>query len=152
MLFRSDLFNFSFKQFVIKKNPTCPLCSAQPQLTTLGTTSQRCNLDLLNLTCQELQNWIRAEKDFMLVDVREREEFISGSIQGAHSLPLSQILNTEHLNEFPILSKETPTVFYCRSGQRSLQAIQKLRALGFYQLYNLSQGYEGFISNHNPPL
>ena len=140
-----DLSDFSFKQFVIEKNPTCPLCSDQPKLTALTATSNPCTLSLLNLNCRELQNWMRAKKDFVLIDVREKAEFNSGSIPGALSLPLSQILNTEHPNEFPILPKETPTVFYCRSGQRSLQAIHKLRTLGFCQLYNLSEGYEGYV-------
>lgn len=135
-----DLLNFSMKRLRIEKNPTCPLCSHQPKIKQLSSLSASCE-QISHLSCEELQDWVNAKKDFTLVDVREKEEFNSGSIPGAISLPLSQILKTEHSHDFSLLLKEKPAVLFCQSGRRSVQAIHKLRALGFHDLFGLLEGF-----------
>ena len=68
------------------------------------------------------------------VDVREPDEFAVGHIPGAKLLPLSQVLSraAEVLPD-----KDAMWLIYCRTGRRSAEAVQKLDALGYSNLYDL---------------
>ncbi len=86
------------------------------------------------LTADELRKWQSEGKDFALVDVREHWEHEAFNIGGLLA-PLGTIMAaTEH---FP---NDKPVVLYCEKGIRSVIAIQRLQALGFENLYNLSGG------------
>lgn len=67
------------------------------------------------------------------IDVRSEMEFRSGHVQSAVNIPLDQLKNRykeiNGLGEFPV-------VFYCRSGNRSSQAVSYLRKLGFENIHN----------------
>lgn len=75
------------------------------------------------------------QEDYLLVDVREVEEFVEGHIQGAINLPLSTILE-EDVND--ILPNKSQTIFiYCRSGNRSQTASAKLCELGYTNIIEM---------------
>ncbi|UUY07093.1 rhodanese-like domain-containing protein [Pseudomonas sp. J452] len=78
--------------------------------------------------------------DTILIDVRSADEFASGSLPGAQLIPHDQI-GTRIAAVVP--DKNTPVVLYCRSGRRSSQAQDELRALGYTQVMNAG-GYEQF--------
>jgi phage shock protein E len=67
-----------------------------------------------------------------VVDVRTVEEFEMGHYPGAQHMPLHRIPYL--IDELKHLSK--PIVFYCRSGNRSGQAVAYLRQHGFENIYN----------------
>lgn len=71
--------------------------------------------------------------DTLYVDVRTEEEFSSGHIAGAINIPLSAI--TSRKKEIERLG-ERPVVFYCRSGNRSAQAVADLHKLGYNNIFN----------------
>lgn len=74
---------------------------------------------------------MESDEDFILLDVRRVDEFVSGHIPGAINLPNEQI-GTE---EIPSLPDKAQTIYiYCRSGNRSRQAADKLLALGYTNL------------------
>jgi phage shock protein E len=73
------------------------------------------------------------KKGAALVDVRTREEFADGHIQGAVNIPLSDL--SARLAE--IGPKTRPVVVYCFSGGRSRRAAQLLREAGFAQVSDL---------------
>ena len=68
-----------------------------------------------------------------IVDVRSSMEFRSGHIRGAINMPLEQL--QEKANEIGGLGR-VPVVFYCRSGNRSGQAVRFLRQNGFNNIYD----------------
>ena len=68
------------------------------------------------------------------VDVREPDEYAIGHIPGAKSLPLGQI-NARAAEVMP--DKNAPWLVYCRTGRRSADAVQKLDALGYTEIYDL---------------
>lgn len=71
----------------------------------------------------------------LILDVREDEEYITGHADGAVLFPLDTI-NAETAAAV-IPAKDTPVFTYCRSGNRSRQAAQKLIELGYEQVYDL---------------
>jgi len=67
------------------------------------------------------------------VDVRSAIEFNMEHLKGAVNIPLDQFQN--RYNEIEGLG-DTPVVFYCRSGNRSGQAVAYLRHLGIDNIHN----------------
>lgn len=67
-------------------------------------------------------------EDIVLVDVRTKEEFEAGHIPNAINVPLDDILNE---NIETLEDKNQTYYIYCRSGNRSKQASEKLASLGY---------------------
>lgn len=81
-----------------------------------------------------LKQWL-AEKQVILIDVREPGEYKSEHIPGALSLPLS----TLKLEQIPTVSNQK-IVLSCQSGKRSDIAAQKLLESGLNSLLQLEGG------------
>ena len=83
----------------------------------------------------ELQERIARKEPIQVIDVREFAEFAGGRIGCAKLVPLSEIeARTDTLD------RNIPLVCVCRSGKRSAQAVQRLRALGFRNITQLKGG------------
>lgn len=79
----------------------------------------------------------------LLLDVRTPEEFADGHIPGAVNISLQTL--GQNLASIPT---DRPVVIYCRSGNRSAQAMRLLAEAGYTSLYDLggiitwqAQGY-----------
>ena len=71
---------------------------------------------------------MEADSDYILLDVRRDDEFEEGHIPGAINIP-NESIGTEEIAELP--DKSQTIYVYCRSGNRSKQASQKLVDLGY---------------------
>lgn len=79
------------------------------------------------ITAQDYQsNYLQSNTDHILLDVRTPEEFTSGYIPGAINIPLQEL--DQRLSELP---QDIDIVVYCRSGNRSAQAVTILSNNGF---------------------
>ncbi len=75
-----------------------------------------------------------------LVDVRESNELQEGKIEHATHWPLSTFgLRQEQISE------SRPTVFYCRSGLRSLKAAEIAANWTSQDVYSLRGGYLAYM-------
>lgn len=95
----------------------------------------------MQLSSAELDAFLAAHPDALLVDVREAYEFAATAVPGpggraARSVPLSRLAG--QAGEW--LREQRPLVFVCRSGNRSLKATQCLRRLGHANAYSLNGG------------
>ncbi|MCI7605952.1 MAG: rhodanese-like domain-containing protein [Spirochaetales bacterium] len=77
---------------------------------------------------------MKEEKDYILLDVRTKEEYDSGYIPGAINIPLSEI-NETTITALP--DKSQKILVYCRSGNRSKQASEKLVKLGYKNIIEI---------------
>ncbi|MGI6027986.1 MAG: rhodanese-like domain-containing protein [Candidatus Heteroscillospira sp.] len=68
------------------------------------------------------------KEDYILLDVRTQEEFDEKHIPGAICVP-NESIGSEDIPELP--DKEQLIFVYCRSGNRSKQASEKLAKLGY---------------------
>lgn len=68
----------------------------------------------------------------IILDVRTQEEYDSGHIPGAICIP-NESIGTEQPEELPDLRQVI--LIYCRSGNRSKQAAQKLFDMGYTNVY-----------------
>jgi rhodanese-related sulfurtransferase len=79
----------------------------------------------------DIKEIMESNEDYIIVDVRTIEEYREGHIPGAINIPNETITNQQP-PELP--DKEQLILIYCRSGNRSKQAAQKLLDMGYVNL------------------
>jgi rhodanese-related sulfurtransferase len=82
----------------------------------------------------EAKKLMDERENVIVVDVRTPEEYASGHIPGAVLLPLSSI-SAQASAIIP--DQKAVYIVYCRSGNRSAQAVDLLVGLGYETLYDL---------------
>src|SRR4030043_1557554 len=90
---------------------------------------------ITNITADEVYKMLSSNKDYFILDVRSKEEFDSGHIEGAYLVPVSELEN--RLAELP---RDKPVIVYCRSGSRSTSAANILLDKGFKEIFNMAGG------------
>jgi rhodanese-related sulfurtransferase len=75
------------------------------------------------------------QRDVQVVDVREKNEWREGHIEGATHIPLGTL--AARIAE---LDRDTPVITVCRSGHRSNVAAKQLLGAGFSDVANLEGG------------
>ena len=80
------------------------------------------------ISMDEAKTLMEKEEGYILLDVRTKGEYESGYIQGAINIPLSDI--DEKIISF-LPDKSQMILVYCRSGNRSREASDKLSKLGY---------------------
>ena len=77
---------------------------------------------------EEAVDMMAQEQDYQILDVRTWEEYKQGHIPGAICIP-NETIGTEPLPQLP--DQNQLILVYCRSGNRSKQASEKLVELGY---------------------
>ncbi|GHN32287.1 rhodanase [Lactobacillus delbrueckii] len=90
----------------------------------------------INAGVEEYQKTPRAK----LIDVREEDEYAAGHIPASINIPLSKIESAQG----EITDLDTPLFVYCRSGNRSGQAVAWLKQAGYSKVQNI-----GGIANYS---
>ena len=80
------------------------------------------------INMDEAITMMEEESSYIILDVRTPEEFADKHIPGAINIP-NETISTEEIPELP--DKDQLILVYCRSGNRSKQASEKLAALGY---------------------
>lgn len=80
----------------------------------------------------------------VLVDVRNKDEFEMGRIEGSVNVPLNKLSQLEKYAE-----KDTPVFLYCLNGARAARATKRLKRKGYTNVVNLGgvRGYKGGIDH-----
>ena len=82
----------------------------------------------MQISMNEAVEMMETEKDYIILDVRTRDEYETGHIPGARCFPLDDI---ECNAEVYIPDKDMMYLIYCRSGRRSKIAAEALVELGY---------------------
>lgn len=93
-----------------------------------GCSAEVSKLDYKQITTEEAIIMMAEESDYIILDVRTPEEYESGHIKDAINIP-NEIIGDKEIAELP--DKEQLIMIYCRSGNRSKQASEKLVELGY---------------------
>ena len=80
------------------------------------------------VNAEEAAAMMEEESSYIILDVRTAEEYSEKHIPGAINIP-NETIGTEDIPELP--DKEQLILVYCRSGNRSKQASEKLVKLGY---------------------
>ena len=85
------------------------------------------------------------EDGVFTLDVRTVEEFNDGHIPGAVLIPLDEL--ALRAGELPV---GEPILIYCRSGNRSLEAMNLLGGAGFMNLSSMDGGFNDWVAAGYP--
>ena len=82
----------------------------------------------VNITAEEAKQIMDTEEAYIILDVREQDEYDAGHIPEAILIPYTQI--EEKANEM-LPDKDQLILVHCRSGRRSKLAAEALAELGY---------------------
>lgn len=105
-----------------------------------------------NLTAKEFYTLIQKNKNnssFILLDVRTKEEFLSGHIEKAINIDIS---SSDFKDKIKKMDKNKTYLIYCRSGRRSQSALMLMKESGFRKIAHLANGINEWIENHYPVI
>ena len=102
------------------------------------------------ITMDKAVAMMEEESDYIVLDVRTPAEFSERHIPGAMNIP-NETIGTEEIPELP--DKEQLILVYCRSGNRSKQASEKLVRLGYTNVVEFGgiNAWPGDTVTSSPP-
>ncbi|MGA9148585.1 MAG: adenylyltransferase/sulfurtransferase MoeZ [Candidatus Nanopelagicales bacterium] len=89
----------------------------------------------------------RGEQSFVLVDVREPNEWDISRIPGAELIPKGEFLMGDALSKLP---QDKPTVLYCKVGGRSAEVLALVKAAGFSDAIHVGGGVSAWVNQIDP--
>ncbi|HBB19483.1 MAG TPA: hypothetical protein DCZ62_03475 [Ruminococcus sp.] len=107
------------------------LCTGCQQTGSVSVESSRA-AGFTQITQEEAKSIMDSGEDVVILDVRRQDEFDQSHIPGAVLLPNEEISDTMPA-QLPDTSQKI--LIYCRSGNRSKQAAQKLADMGYTNVY-----------------
>ena len=170
-----DALRMRFRELKLRKDPDCPVCGTHPTVRELIDYEQFCGVaptppaqplhtgtptgtpsaaawlgtpaaSEREMTVEELKQKMDAhERNLIVVDVREPQEFQICRIPGTVLMPLGDV--PRRVGE---LDKTKEIVVHCKSGVRSAKAAEFLRSAGFPRVKNLTGGILAWIDRIDP--
>ena len=155
-----DALKMRFRELKVRKDPDCPVCGEHPTVTQLIDYEQFCGIvptattaatslteDADEATVEELKTRLDRHESFLLLDVREPQEFEICRIPGSVLIPLGDL--PSRLFE---LEGRDDMIVHCKSGVRSGKAVKLLREAGYSKARNLKGGILAWINRIDPTL
>jgi adenylyltransferase/sulfurtransferase len=140
-----DALAMTFEEVRLRKNPNCVICGKNPTVTTLIDYEQFCGVPghdheeeaatSWDITPKEVFARLNNGEPLKIIDVREPHEWEISHIDGAQLIPLGTL--AAHMNE---LDTAQEIILQCKSGARSMKALELLYTAGFRKLKNLKGG------------
>ena len=154
-----DALKMQFRELKVRKDPDCPVCGEHPTVTELIDYEQFCGVTPAapapavtpgaddEATVEELKTRLDRQDPFLLLDVREPQEFEICRIPGSVLIPLSELPS-----RFSELEGHEDMIVHCKSGVRSGKAIRLLKDAGFGRARNLKGGILAWIDRIDSTL
>lgn len=102
---------------------------------------------LEEMTCQELNKKLSSKEDFVLIDVREQDEYNICHLDQAKLIPLDELPG-----QLKGLDKKAEYVIHCKMGGRSAQACAYMQEHGFKNVKNLVGGIRQWAMEIDPSM
>lgn len=154
-----DALEMSYRTIKIRKDPECPLCGPKATQTALledyeafcGTISQQAMeaAQESTISVRTLKAMMDAQANFVLIDVREPNEFEIVRIPGSILIPKQQILDGSALASLP---QTKQIVLHCKSGARSAECLAVIKAAGFADAVHVGGGVLAWAREIDPSL
>jgi adenylyltransferase/sulfurtransferase len=155
-----DALEMTYRQVKIRKDPNCAVCGTNPTVTELidyeafcGTISDEAAEAAKDSTISvvQLKEMLDAreagEIDFVLIDVREPNEFEIVSIDGAVLIPKGEFLDGSALEKLP---NDKQIVLHCKVGGRSAEALAVVKGAGFSDAIHVGGGIVAWVHQIEP--
>ena len=155
------LFNaldMKFRELKLRRDPQCPLCGEKPTITKLIDYDQFCGIPAEpvaagvnpdEVSVQDLKKALDDPKlGIKVIDVRDPDEYQIAHIPGVPQIPLGVLPQ-----RFTELDPNQTIYLHCKSGKRSLKALEFLKQQGFKYVKSVKGGIEAWSDeiDHNVP-
>lgn len=101
-------------------------------------------LAVTEIGADEAQRWLADPKaQWLLLDLREPAAYAQGHLKQARSMPLIQPGFSDGLLN---MNRHQPTIIYSQRGERSKEALEIMRNLGFRNVYAIRGGLNAWQS------
>jgi sulfur-carrier protein adenylyltransferase/sulfurtransferase len=155
-----DALEMEYRKLRVRKDPNCALCGENPTVTGLidyetfcGAVSEEAADAAAGSTISvvQLAHMLKeredGQRDFVLVDVREPNEYEINKIPGSVLIPKGEFLNGNALGELP---GDKPIVLHCKSGVRSAEALAVLKGAGYADAVHVGGGVVAWVNQIDP--
>ncbi len=148
----------NFRELKLRKDPNCPICGEHRTINELIDYEEFCGIrgeeapaqpveESEEITVGELKARMDRGDKLTVIDVREPHEYAIARIPGTKLIPLGQI--EERAGEF---DPNAEIILHCKSGKRSADALNRLKAKGFKRLKNLTGGILAWSTEIDPTV
>jgi rhodanese-related sulfurtransferase len=100
-----------------------------------------------DLTIEEFKAKLETSPNAVLLDLRTPEELRKGTIANAEHIDYFQ---KDFENQIKNLDKDKVYLIYCAAGGRSEETKELMVKAGFKEVYNLSDGFDGWKKKKMP--
>lgn len=155
-----DALEMEYRKLKVRKDPNCALCGENPTVTGLIDYETFCGAiseDAADaaagstISVTQLEHMLKerdnGERDFVLVDVREPNEYEINKIPGSVLIPKGEFLNGNALGELP---SDKQVVLHCKSGVRSAEALAVLKGAGYADAVHVGGGVVAWVNQIDP--
>jgi len=149
-LLHYDALEMAWREFKMKKDPGCPICGDAPEIRELIDYEGFCGMparegegqgEIQECSAAQLASRRQAGESLILLDVREEGEVETARIEGAHWIPLGELVERHGELED---ARDRPIIVHCHHGVRSTKAVRLLLELGYSRVENLDGGIEAW--------
>ncbi len=155
-----DALEMEYRKLSVRKDPNCVICGDHPTVTglidyetfcgALSTEAADAAADS-TIGVATLEHWLKerdnGERDFVLVDVREPNEYEINRIPGSVLIPKNEFLTGAALEQLP---QDKQVVLHCKSGVRSAEALAVLKGAGFADSVHVGGGVSAWVNQIDP--
>jgi adenylyltransferase/sulfurtransferase len=157
-LLHFDALKMKFREFNLRRDPTCPVCGDAPTIFEPIDYEQFCAgpaeddwfaapAGAPTISVRELKTKMDMKEALTLIDVREPYEYEIARIDGSRLIPLGEL--ETHVSELP---RTGALVLQCHSGGRSEHAVRMLQEAGFENALNLVGGIDAWSVEVDPAV
>jgi molybdopterin/thiamine biosynthesis adenylyltransferase/rhodanese-related sulfurtransferase len=155
-----DALEMEYRKIKVRKDPNCAICGENPTVTELIDYDAFCgaisdaaadaaagstiSVTQLETMLKEREN---GERDFVLIDVREPNEYEINRIPGSVLIPKGEFLNGTAIEQLP---QDKQVVLHCKSGVRSAEALAVLKGAGFGDAIHVGGGVVAWVNQVDP--
>ncbi|TDC51396.1 adenylyltransferase/sulfurtransferase MoeZ [Jiangella ureilytica] len=149
-----DALEMNYTTLKIRKDPTAePVTELIDYEAFCGTLSDEAAEAAADATISvvKLKAWLdereAGRRDFLLVDVREPNEYEINRIPGAVLIPKGEFLTGEALEKLP---QDKQVVLHCKSGMRSAEALAVIKGAGMADAVHVGGGVAAWVNQIDP--
>ena len=160
-----DALEMEYRKVRIRKDPNCALCGENPTVTGLidydffcgavsGEAADAAVGSTISVTTLShmLKEKEEGSRDFVLVDVREPNEYEINKIPGSVLIPKGEFLTGEALPKLAELTHdgEKQLVMHCKSGVRSAETLAIAKGAGYSDAVHVGGGVVAWVNQIDP--
>jgi len=155
-----DALEMEYRKLRVRKDPHCALCGEEPTVTELidyetfcGAVSDEAAEAAAGSTISvgQLEHMLKerdnGERDFVLVDVREPNEYEINRIPGSVLIPKGDFLNGSALEKLP---SDRQIVMHCKTGVRSAETLAIVKGAGYADAVHVGGGVVAWVNQIDP--